>query len=676
MLDVENLLPKLPVIPLPPTTPFMRPVQADSSSYTSQALIDTIFHSHYLKDHNAVDILLRCFEDGTVSPTIYDSLGIVCVRVPDHWGLDFCRPVLHASHPYSCSHGILMEVSANGSDHRTSHRKSVQDTAPKAFTGGNRNPRLALVPLTLRFISSAGIYLHLISSKTTQLQNLIQYIHQCLNRIRAYWNHSQDLPSRFMRNVGETLAEKGEGSLVQSLYHLCATGDCPPTIKEWLVNELTESGHKRWDHTVTQGYAKVIELAHENLLPALDRCSIVISTLRGLARYHDSSWIFNVSTQEFTAILDVIRCLRLLTHNILIYAGDERRQFAVFSRWLRHEIDIQATDPTSSSAEEVADRDPGVDYSQLLEYIQGPMSKSDLTPFLRQQTDLSTETTRTRGLAYDDIRHAIELSKQGVPFKQEALCVEYTYTHLQNLCADLFVQIAKWQAANTSMDCGLVLEDEEVSEARDMRMVFEETDHSSDITTYVALVPKERKNEIRLHRVIHADVFDEVPQSVRASDAVSISVGDGEVVDVKFIDDISLMVLYRTKDASFILGLPYSKTISNSSDNPISYGPRTTENLDVMRLPDGHAGNARTLLDFSQQTKIKPFIKHIFPASERFVPFKLEVNGRKGRRVACVMGEDLRHYKIFDLDFREKEGEKGEISRNEEDDESDIEMTG
>ena len=241
ILDVESLLPKLPVIPLPPTTPFMRPAQADPGSFTSQALIDTIFHSHHLKDHNAVDVLLRCFEDGTVNPTIYDSLGVVCVRVPDQWGLQFCRPVLHASHPYSCSHGILMEFSGKDSDFRPSPRKSVQSSAPKEFVGRNRNIRLALVPLTLRFISSAGIYLHLISSKTTQLQNLLQYVHQCLHQIRAYWTHSQDLPSRFMRNIGETLAEKGEGGLVQSLYHLCVTGNCPPAIKEWLVNELTES---------------------------------------------------------------------------------------------------------------------------------------------------------------------------------------------------------------------------------------------------------------------------------------------------------------------------------------------------------------------------------------------------------------------------------------------------
>ena len=43
-----------------------------------------------------------------------------------------------------------------------------------------------------------------------------------------------------MSFVNETLEEKKEATLVQNLYHLAVTGNCPPTIKEWLVDELTE----------------------------------------------------------------------------------------------------------------------------------------------------------------------------------------------------------------------------------------------------------------------------------------------------------------------------------------------------------------------------------------------------------------------------------------------------
>jgi anaphase-promoting complex subunit 4 len=231
MMDCESLFPKLPVIPVPPANPFARPAAGDTGAFSSQAQIDSIFHSHHSKDHNAVDVLVRCMDDGTVSPTIYDSLSAVSVGLPKEWGVEKSRPLVHASHPYSCSHSILMEISTLNSS--SSRRFSTKPSASST--------RLVLVPLTLRFISSAGIYLHLIASKTTQLQNLLQYVAQCLQRMRAFWTHAQDLPARFMRNVSETLEEKGEGSLEQVLFHLAVTGSCPPTLREWLVEELTES---------------------------------------------------------------------------------------------------------------------------------------------------------------------------------------------------------------------------------------------------------------------------------------------------------------------------------------------------------------------------------------------------------------------------------------------------
>ena len=44
-----------------------------------------------------------------------------------------------------------------------------------------------------------------------------------------------------MMNVSETLEEKGQGDLVTNLYHLACTGHCPPIVKEWLVDELSEA---------------------------------------------------------------------------------------------------------------------------------------------------------------------------------------------------------------------------------------------------------------------------------------------------------------------------------------------------------------------------------------------------------------------------------------------------
>ena len=110
-----------------------------------------------------------------------------------------------------------------------------------------------------------------------------------------------------MRNISETLSENNQGDLVQNLYHLACTGHCPPTMQEWLVDELAEQGHKRWDNAVSSGLATVIQLLHENFLPALDRCSIIISRLRGLAAYHDQDWIFNGPLSHFTHLLDLLK---------------------------------------------------------------------------------------------------------------------------------------------------------------------------------------------------------------------------------------------------------------------------------------------------------------------------------------------------------------------------------
>lgn len=55
------------------------------------------------------------------------------------------------------------------------------------------------------------------------------------------WKSTQELPSRFLRNINETLAEKEDNrDIVQALYHSVATGHTFPSVKEWLVDELSE----------------------------------------------------------------------------------------------------------------------------------------------------------------------------------------------------------------------------------------------------------------------------------------------------------------------------------------------------------------------------------------------------------------------------------------------------
>ena len=52
----------------------------------------------------------------------------------------------------------------------------------------------------------------------------------------------------------------------------------------------------------------------------------------------------------------------------------------------------------------------------------------------------------------------------------------------------------------------------------------------------------------------------------------------------------------------------------------------------------------------SDFAKSKPWLK--FGGGVSWTPKRLEVNGRKGRRVVCVFAEDRFHYRVYDLDAR------------------------
>ncbi|KAJ4988520.1 anaphase-promoting complex component Cut20/Apc4 [Stagonosporopsis vannaccii] len=660
VVDVETLLPKLPAIPLPPVLPFMRVSQADSGAFGSQAEADALLHSHHLKDHNSVDMFIRCSESGTVHPSIYDSLETVTVSLPSLWGVQ-STPLLHASHPYACSHGLLM-----------------QTTTPRS-----QAKSIAFVPLTLNFIPNAGIYLHLIASKTSQLQNLLLYITQCLQRIRTFHKHATDLPSKFMMNISETLEEKDQGDLTTNLFHLACTGACPPLIREWLVDELSEQGHKRWDNTVTSSLTTLQAILHENLIPALDRTAVVISRLRGLAMYHDADWIFSSPATEFTSLLDTLKNMRLLTHTALVYVADEKKQFAAFSRWLRFVIDFEMTEPDSESRAEMERRDSGVDISLVLEYVRHGLQQSNLQPYLIQEVMLESEDKARERASYEDTKKAIEVYEEGQKWRPEALCLEHVLGHLAKGTTGLLRQVSKWQESGIQMDSGIVLEtlqDAEGDSIADMRMVYEQNtpsyaSGSIQLSTYIALASPSSPATLHVHRLSHPSSITSLPRDLHNHSIASPTFTAGTtILDFKFADDDALLVLiYSTPPKSAaksdnvntisghrILRIPYTTT-SHIETLPLSYHSLAPAEMATHLLPTGSApaASSRKLTRLTPAV-VQQYTIHVFEHEGRFTPARLAVNGRKGRRVVVVLAEDGKHYRVLDMDYpsqRENEEE-------------------
>ena len=174
-----------------------------------------MFHSSRKDSNNSTDVLVLGSPDGVLHLSIYDFFEIGDFDIEEIFkGKETCTLIQHCSHPYSSTHGLLF----------------IDSSSPKT--------KLFVVPLDLRLIRDTGRYLSLIASKSTQLQNVLRYIQSTQAHIYSEFNSSQDLPAKFIRNIEETLQDKNHCSFVNAAYHLVATGDCYPVMKEWLVDEL------------------------------------------------------------------------------------------------------------------------------------------------------------------------------------------------------------------------------------------------------------------------------------------------------------------------------------------------------------------------------------------------------------------------------------------------------
>ncbi|KIW04896.1 hypothetical protein, variant [Verruconis gallopava] len=616
---------KLPPLPLLPPSAYKHDDHPSAELFASQITLDAALYSNSIQN-NSLEALLLAQDSGNVRLILYDALSIGEVSLPTEWRLSTVKMHRVASHPFSSTYMFLVGLPSD-----------------------NAKPRSALLPLSLRFLHSSGNQLHIIESKTAQLELLVQYVGECLLALCHHWKHAQELPGKFMAGINDDLAEKNEPNLVQSLFHLAATGDCPPTLKEWLVDILAERGHKRWDHSITHGYTKVLELTHENLLPALDRCVAILSHLRGLAIYYEHSPVFNVPYTAFDTILNIIRCIRLLAHHVLLYCSEETQQFHTFSKWLRHEIDLQASDSPPDPAEEV-EQDINVDYSLLLAYIQGALVNSKLDPFVKWEPDLPPVTASLS--MYDDIKKILNSFKKRGDVDEELINMRAYFDEWMRHNRRLVDQITSHQRASSLITTGIVIEEGEPL-VSDIRMVYESTTegmhgkNENTVATITAIVHKSTPNQINFTKITHDTDFEGF-KSIRSSLSGAVSLPSGNLIcDLKFEDDQSLMLLVTQDDHRHLVSIPYTESISASFIKG--------RDAELCQVPDGQALNTNRNGYSISDHEMKRYTKHTFEPDDRFHPLKIEVNGRRNRRFVVALGEDKRMMRIFDLDYSEDE---------------------
>ncbi|PTU22891.1 hypothetical protein P175DRAFT_0499432 [Aspergillus ochraceoroseus IBT 24754] len=632
LLDMESSLPKLSTLPS---------TGGDDDVFSSRASIDAIFHPTTKNTSDAVDVLLVGFEDGTVHLRIFDCFEIGSFQIAGSLGSDSsqCTILQHASHPLSSTHALVATTSDSSSLH--------------------------LVTLDLRFITRSGRYLSLLAHKTTQLQNLLRYIGQVQRQIELEWKNAQELPARYMRSVNQDLEEKCHCDFVTAAYHLVVTGDCFEPLREFLVDIVGERGHKRWEKAVMTGYENVRRLTHECLLPALERCEVLLSRLIGLSKFQKLSEVLGLETSDLNAIVETLDCLHLLAHHIIINANEELAQFHSFSKWLRHQIDMLSAEPMSQTLEELMEKTDLVEYPRTLKYIRGALTKSSLRQFIQQlpmmgfprpppaaSDDKWVPTGQDRSF-YDTFKKLLEQSQTADDTNPVELPKINNLTKRLGLQFEkVFGQIALTQRRGILHRSPLTLHSDCDRSVLAITMRCEEIDNQSRCVVYIGTRSMmTSKHQLYIYRVV-LDSENGV-SSTRQTCVGAINLQGGAIHQVQFVDnDDTIMVLWSNEGGStYLLNFPFQPPSATKVEMEYDSCPFLIDFHEIsgdLSSSPGPVTMATAVDILSPDSAFAGLVKHRFGGKAQ--PVQIDVNGRPGRRAICVLyGEGLR-YEVLDLD--------------------------
>ena len=168
--------------------------------------------------------------------------------------------------------------------------------------------------------------------------------------------------------------------------------------------------------------------------------------------------------------------MKLVCHHILKAASLELRQFSAFSGWLHQEIELQAVDPASGSAQEAAEKESVLDHAQILQYIQGAMMRSRLADFLEADSADSRAShldLEADGAAlYDVYRREARNDGRQLDAGKRLPGLKALMDHLSSLCNAIFSTIATKQRRNVRFAAPVNL-GKDVPRCMDMRALVE-----------------------------------------------------------------------------------------------------------------------------------------------------------------------------------------------------------
>ncbi|EEY22599.1 conserved hypothetical protein [Verticillium alfalfae VaMs.102] len=601
-LDVESSLPKLS--PLPSAS---AGEGEDAMVFTLRTGIEFLFRPFNTAESDEVFVMVVGTSDGRLHLSIYDSFVIGDFRytLPSAmYKPGVLQLIHHAAHPSASTHCLILKHPAD--DDRAVY----------------------LVPMDLPFVPYSPINLALLASKLTTLQKLLRYVKQSQLHATVEYNNTRELPSKFLRSIQEDLqgAERGPTDIVQALFHTVVTGHTHEVVKEWLVDQLAERPPPR------------------------------------LAQFHDARDDIGFSAAQVARAMDVVACLRLAAHRVLLHVMEELDLFTAFSGWLRFQIDRLAS--SSSATEELNEKEAGLENGKVLAYIQRYLLRSPMALFFDPVADDEREADwkfiQNEPALLDAVDAQIARQEDGQPYMKALPQLAFLVAYLEDRANGIFKDIAEAQKRSVrfGQPTRIVMGSKMSRIDCVMGPIINGNDLEDQASTFVAAIQEGKEDERKFlgRAVLSSPVgpadSDEAlvyifRNTVRIINGIStttsktcpaLRLGDHKITDIKFLGHETLVLLLRTTGM-------FRPTNHLPIQTPeVKYAPYTEESLpDPELLSAAHGFTSFTLSESNGG------------GGGSWVPIRMEVHPRSDVRDdmpprVCLLGRDRTTWRVFALE--------------------------
>ncbi|EWC47136.1 hypothetical protein DRE_03505 [Drechslerella stenobrocha 248] len=312
--DVSNVLPKLSVLP---------GVANADITFSSKQSLDSLINVPSVRKEDTMDVLLMGTSKGRFAMNVFDSFVVGSMDLSDLIGENdrYLYKITHHQSTRSLKTHLLLTTSTV----RRKYRASAAE----------REGPTVLHALDLLFLSNYGPYLGRVTYTITKVQHLLRYINETILAMAAEWKSMESVEGAYMRAHKEIVEAPDDAAAGLEFFELLITGCASERMREWLVDCLGEKGQKKWEKVYVNGYETLRRLTHEHLLPACDRLVVLLSKLRGLARWTDKDSSLGLDPMDYSKLLDLVAGLAAVSHEFMGKVNYEMELFSGFIGWLK-----------------------------------------------------------------------------------------------------------------------------------------------------------------------------------------------------------------------------------------------------------------------------------------------------------------------------------------------------